>query len=143
MHWLQALHQNDSISAHFRPSYSKTTDIFVQMLQANIWRKGFVFCRRPLQCRRKEHEHFFLCEIGKRNRYVRLIDHGRMRAPTALESGNNAQHVFSFSDRSCWELIITTTSHGTSRFVSERRFGMGCPSHLQHLFAVLCLFSLS
>ena len=26
---------------------------------------------------------------------------------------------------------ITTTSHGTSRFVSERRFGMGCPSHLQ------------
>ena len=25
----------------------------------------------------------------------------------------------------------TTTSHGTSRFVSERRFGMGCPSHLQ------------
>ena len=35
------------------------------------------------------------------------------------------------SDRSCWELIITTTSHGTSRFVSERRFGMGCPSHLQ------------
>ena len=23
------------------------------------------------------------------------------------------------SDRSCWELIITTTSHGTSRFVSE------------------------
>ena len=27
--------------------------------------------------------------------------------------------------------ILTTTSHGTSRFVSERRFGMGCPSHLQ------------
>ena len=28
----------------------------------------------------------------------------------------------------------TTTSHGTSRFVSERRFGMGCPSHLQVCF---------
>ena len=41
------------------------------------------------------------------------------------------RRLFSFSDRSCWELIITTTSHGTSRFVSERRFGMGCPSHLQ------------
>ena len=24
-----------------------------------------------------------------------------------------------FSDRSCWELIITTTSHGTSRFVTQ------------------------
>ena len=39
--------------------------------------------------------------------------------------------IWVLSDRSCWELIITTTSHGTSRFVSERRFGMGCPSHLQ------------
>ena len=29
------------------------------------------------------------------------------------------KYIQSFSDRSCWELIITTTSHGTSRFVSE------------------------
>ena len=37
------------------------------------------------------------------------------------------------SDRSCWELIITTTSHGTSRFVSERRFGLPQANALRSL----------
>ena len=66
---------------------------------------------------------------------------GSRKSPDYTQAGSLQQEEFPYvyfakyflhlSDRSCWELIITTTSHGTSRFVSERRFGMGCPSHLQ------------
>ena len=53
-----------------------------------------------------------------------LVNYIHFCVRNALLGNNNvAKHwkQRNFSDRSCWELIITTTSHGTSRFVSEHK----------------------
>ena len=98
MHWLQTLRQKKWFNkCTFQTIVQQDNRWFCAKAPSQHIEKRFcVLLTASTVSKQRAWVFFFICEIGKRNRYVRLIDHSRMRAPTALESGNNAQHVFSF-----------------------------------------------